>query len=581
MFLSELYIQNYRNLDGVHIKFHPDITFIVGENNLGKSNVLSLINTIFNYQSFKSEDFHDKDKEINILLSLLLNDYEKGMFGDLFDPENSNRINIIVSQESPDEFINFTHKETGINLSNNTIKKILHIHYDSLRNPSNELSFEKGKGSGKFLRFLIKKYLNTNKTNDLDFIDKAKLQQLMEYINKIFRKLKSFNDFKINASIDDEVENLLSRVLVLADNEKLEITSSGYGVQYSIIIALAILERLSNLNKNKLEKILYEDNKNKKLIPLIFSLDEPEIHLHPYMQRSLIKNIYEIIRNKDSDFTALLKELFNIDGIVGQSIIVTHSPNILLNDYKQIVRFYKNYENKLVVKNGVDIDLPKNIEKHLLMNMQYIKETFFSKCVIIVEGESEFGCMDIFATKLGVDLDDAGISILKANGAESIGPLMNLFKEFGIKCVGVIDKDKYLEKEKILKKIDNLLHTDCRDFEDEIVCKCFDNDSITILEKIVKEYDSLELERSIQSNKLKKTAEKYGLELRVELNGDCRFSEVSDHQILRIMYLAWLDINKSIVLGREIGRLLPLDLIPEVYKKAIMRAKEMLRNDSR
>ena len=47
------------------------------------------------------------------------------------------------------------------------------------------------------------------------------------------------------------------------------------------------------------------------------------------------------------------------------------------------------------------------------------------------------------------------------------------------------------------------------------------------------------------------------------------------------MYLAWLDINKSIVLGREIGRLLTLDLIPEVYKKAIMRAKEMLRNDSR
>ncbi|WP_233880201.1 ATP-dependent nuclease [Virgibacillus halodenitrificans] len=577
--MSELKIENYRNLNGIHINFHPDITFLVGENNLGKSNVLALLNTIFNYQSFRREDFTDQNRDIEITITLILNEFEKGMFSDLFDPSDSNKVNLILSQESPDEFINLVHKETGISLSNNTIKKIIHINYDSLRNPKNELSFEKGKGSGKFFKFLIERYLKNNESNDLDFIDEEKLEKLKKNLNEIFQKIKSFKDFEVNVSTHKEVENLLSRILHLTDSEELGINSSGYGVQYSIMVGLAILEKISYLNEKKLEKILYENEDEEKIFPLIFSLDEPEIHLHPYMQRSLIKYINNIIHNMDRDFKELLRDLFNIDRIEGQSIIVTHSPNILLNDYKQIVRFYKDSKGDLLVKKGTDINLPKNIEKHLLMNMQYIKETFFSKCVIIVEGESEYGCMDIFATNLGVELDDTSISVLKANGAESILPLMKLFEEFGINSVGIIDKDKYIEKETTLKDVERLFHTECWDFEDEIVSKCFSKDRISVLEGIIEEYDNLGLNRSIQSGKLKKIAKKYQIEITTELSGNYKFTEALDGEVLRLMYLAWFDLNKSVILGREIGSILDTDLIPEVYEKAIVLAKEIISND--
>ena len=36
MRIVELKIENYRNLDGVSIKFDEDVNYIVGENNLGK-----------------------------------------------------------------------------------------------------------------------------------------------------------------------------------------------------------------------------------------------------------------------------------------------------------------------------------------------------------------------------------------------------------------------------------------------------------------------------------------------------------------------------------------------------------------
>lgn len=59
MRIVELKIENYRNLDGVSIKFDEDVNYIVGENNLGKSNVLDLLNTIFNQAMISEEDFAD------------------------------------------------------------------------------------------------------------------------------------------------------------------------------------------------------------------------------------------------------------------------------------------------------------------------------------------------------------------------------------------------------------------------------------------------------------------------------------------------------------------------------------------
>ena len=57
MRISKLRIENYRNLDGVSISFDEDVSYIVGENNLGKTNVLDLLNTIFNQATISEEDF--------------------------------------------------------------------------------------------------------------------------------------------------------------------------------------------------------------------------------------------------------------------------------------------------------------------------------------------------------------------------------------------------------------------------------------------------------------------------------------------------------------------------------------------
>jgi hypothetical protein len=41
----------------------------------------------------------------------------------------------------------------------------------------------------------------------------------------------------------------------------------------------------------------------------------------------------EIIEGNEEDFKKLLRAVLDLDGVRGQVIIVTHSPNTILNDY--------------------------------------------------------------------------------------------------------------------------------------------------------------------------------------------------------------------------------------------------------
>ena len=54
------------------------------------------------------------------------------------------------------------------------------------------------------------------------------------------------------------------------------------------------------------------------------------MHLHPYLQRSLVGYYKRILKNEDPEFAELLKFCFGIDGICGQLIVVTHSTDVLI-----------------------------------------------------------------------------------------------------------------------------------------------------------------------------------------------------------------------------------------------------------
>ncbi|MBN1991943.1 MAG: AAA family ATPase [Anaerolineae bacterium] len=579
MRLKLVKISNYRNLDGVEITFSPKLNFLIGENNLGKSNFLNLLNTLFTKRGFSYDDFSDPDEAIEIEFTLILEDVELGVFEDLFNPENENQIDILAVQETPEGSLEFWHQETSTKISVTSVRAINYIHYDSLRNPSSELNFDRNRGVGKFLNFLIQRSLEDEEEADLDFVDKDRLNGLISSVNDVLQKLKSFRDFSINATLEEEANNLLSRLILLTDGEGRELNQSGYGVQFLSTVSLAILGRLLTLSDVRWRNVIFENEETgENYISLLLGLDEPEIHQHPYMQRSLIKYLSQIISNNEADFLKVIKHVFDVDGFVGQCIVVSHSPNVLLNDFTEIVRFYK-CNNRISVKSGTNIVLDEQKRAHLLKNFPFVKEAFFSRCVIIVEGDSEIAALPLFAGKMDIsDLDDLGISIIQAGGIKSVLPLMKLLENFGINSVGVIDSDDATE---IPANTFDIFVTTERDFEAELVTTLLDNNKETLLIKILEDYDTLGQNRFLKSKILNECKQKYSITPSNFSTGQTLANiSLTDTNNRKVWYLTWFIINKGILLGRTVGELLGKDDIPMIYQNAIKKAIELTQNNS-
>ncbi len=54
MFIEELTIKNFRNYDNLQISFSPGINFIIGNNGVGKTNILEAISIVSNIKSFRN-----------------------------------------------------------------------------------------------------------------------------------------------------------------------------------------------------------------------------------------------------------------------------------------------------------------------------------------------------------------------------------------------------------------------------------------------------------------------------------------------------------------------------------------------
>lgn len=564
MKLRGIKLLNYRNLNGIKITFSDDLNYIVGENNIGKTNLLYAINRIFTGKSFEANDFQDSTKTIEIVIRLKLNDVEKGIFDDLTDPENTDYINIRITQESPDEYLRYSHYETGESVLPADIRRLLLINYDSLRNPKNELDFSKTKGAGTFLNYIVKKFVE-NQEEGTTYLNKGVIKRLEKYVDSILKNIEAFNRFNIQPLAEQNNQEMLTRIMVLKDANNVSVSEIGYGVQYNMLIVLSILEKIISYAKK------LKDNDKRLQTLLIF--DEPEIHLHPYLQRTLMKDILKIASGQDEEFNSILNQLFGIDEFSGQILIATHSPNIISDDYKKLIRMYSEQGNTNVV-NAKKLTLDSRERKHLLMQFEYLKEAIFARGVIIVEGESEYGSFKSFGDTLGIDFDREGIALIKASGAESIIPLMKLFDKLKIANVGVMDKDKKLEKS--IPDRDNLIFTSQLCFDSEIVYRLIKKNRTDMLENILTEYDSKGLERSMQEKALNRAIEKFKIK-KISADRAYKFSELtSDDKMYPVIYITWFSVNKGILLGKTIGENMDKIMIPPCYVRAIRKIKERI-----
>jgi predicted ATP-dependent endonuclease of OLD family len=142
-----------------------------------------------------------------------------------------------------------------------------------------------------------------------------------------------------------------------------------------------------------------------------FTIDEPEAHLHPHSQRVLAD---ELVKSSSKN----------------QFLIITHSPQFV--DFKNlhsVVLVRENSGRSNVVKLPNDYLSKDEEAKASKIVWSEDKEFLFSRRVLLVEGETEYGAMPILAKKLGKSFDENGVSVVSVGG-HHFGLFMKILKGF-------------------------------------------------------------------------------------------------------------------------------------------------------
>ncbi|WP_405075859.1 ATP-dependent nuclease [Ligilactobacillus acidipiscis] len=480
MKIEKISIQNYRGLSGLCVYFNAKSNYIVGKNNIGKTCMLNLLDSILNGKSFLDTDFLDICKPIKVFVTIKLSDEEIGAFSDNFSPEDEYITNLIFQQDSPDDRLEITSADSAEKILPRQIKYSNFVFYSANIKPIRENDLTFNGSSYKLVPELVKKYVSDHEKVNRD--EEQYDRGLLEFINLNLSKVESFDLNNIQVGINDDYQELITRSLTLQNENGIDFSQLGFGLQFSALIPLKIIDKIIYWQRySSLEKHLSICSDGTKSLNIILGLDEPEVHLHPNLQLQLMNYIRNILNGKDENFNSLLHELFDIDRIEGQIIAVTHSSKILSSDYHEIIRFTYN-QKKITAASGNELTLGLKESKQLKRQFPYFADALFSDGVILVEGDTEQTAIPEFAATLGISLVNNNVNIVRTDGVESMDSLTKLFEALKIRTVRIEDNDgKRTSDEKKGKFV-----TLAKDFEEE----CFEMMSLFEINQYLDDYHS-------------------------------------------------------------------------------------------
>jgi predicted ATP-dependent endonuclease of OLD family len=170
-------------------------------------------------------------------------------------------------------------------------------------------------------------------------------------------------------------------------------------------------------------------------------IDEPELSLHPQLQRNLYKLLLTYSRDR-------------------QIIVVTHSPHFVgwpeISEKSRLFRVFINRDGNSTIKSPTSDSFNAVKAYSNVMSRKYYdsvcKELFFSDRAVLLEGSEDVHYIENFLEATG----QAALPIMGygCGGASVIRPWMRLCVDLGIKCAAVFDGDMKAEFEAAVNEFD-------------------------------------------------------------------------------------------------------------------------------
>jgi putative ATP-dependent endonuclease of OLD family len=452
MHLSRIRIINFRNFSEIDVQLSGDIV-VVGENRVGKSNLIYALRLIFDptlpdsARQLSQSDFWDgleePDEEDKIIISVEIKEFEHdldvlALLTDFRIDNDPNTVRLTYefrpkaglegkpASDDDYEFVCYGGESEKKRFGHEVRRRITMDLLPALRDAEGDLATWRRSP----LRPLIESAFSGVDRGDLEGIKDAieaattrlgdfeTVEKLEENLGALFAAMSGpKQDIKPRLGFGTtDVTRLFRNIRLLIDNGRRTINDASLGSANIVFLTLKALE---------LKRLMGENRRDHTLL----AIEEPEAHLHPHLQRSVYRHLFEVIGSEE-------------EGSPLSILLTTHSPHIAsVAPLRSILLLKDAGDEGTVGRSTAGISITDAEEDDLSRYLDVTRaEMLFARGIILVEGDAEKFLLPVFAETMGRAIDHLGITVCSVAGT-NFQPYAKFLTALGIPFAVVTDWD--------------------------------------------------------------------------------------------------------------------------------------------